>query len=1321
VANDFLDKMAGTEVAPAQDAGGGFLDRMAGLETEAPKEEKPSYFSRFLKGETSDITDYLKKNPLVSPESNLKGVLESAVSLMTGIPAFMGGIAADTAVTLATGDVDKGEAAAALVNKGMYQPETELGKKVVSGVGEVIDPAFKMLRHMGEQQGKGLDSPVAGRVIGNILQVAAPGLLKPAIGAIRGELPAITRTPAEELKTVLEKPKAEAVAEVQPKRFILDEMIAEEKVPEVKAEEVKPAAEVARPRAKYIQSREDLIGQGYSESQVEYLLNKQKDRLEGFSDTGSWTPEEVAAKAGKLERLGGDEPVIVYRAVPKGKGINEGDYVFVDKEEANAFLEEHGRTRGQPEIATIEVKKSDLVIPDKASPTEMIYAPLSKTETTGKLKQSVIPGASEAETKGLPELAAELKAAQARGSFSLEKKGQTPPPAEFSFAKDIEARFQAAKGKPQEGPLTRFKDFMTDIGHKMSRPYEHLPKTGEYAEAQFALKRLEKQKEVTNSRAIIDKADELAGLDKPKYDLFTRKVMLDDLVGEAEKGRKLPFGFTPETVKAEHAKISKGAESSPEVQAAIAKRKANWDRMKAEYVGAMNDIGFDVSERFTNENYFRHQVIEYANAKKVMGTGKTLKTPANRGFLKKRGGSELDINTDYLEAEFEVYGQMMHDIEIARTISRIDKNYNIADRVRKEAKAKGLDDWTQAIPEDYTTWQPREGNTFYMADTIPAKLAEKLYSGELAEIGITEADLKKAMIQGGKRRQFVIKQELADTLDNLGKKADTGLIEQADKTILKGWKVWQLVSPRRLIKYNLRNITGDADAAFVGNPSGFSKVPKAVHDLWDVYVNKKPMSHEMEQWFDRGGMQANLQAAEISALKDLWVFDRLYQKNKTLADLPKEAWEKYWKTARISTDFREGIMRYANFLDYMEQVKKDPKGKPKNFGASIPDEIMGLKDPVDRAYWLSNDLLGAYDRVSVFGQSMRDHIFPFWSWKEVNMKRYKQFVQNAINDGNLAETVGRKALGAAVKSPMVAAKVGGFLVKATAFWSMLQTWNHLVYPEEEKALSAEMKKKPHIVLGRDEKGDIVYFNRIGALGDILEWFGLDAAPKQVDKWLSGKATLKEVAQEMGESAAKAPVNVFASGSVPFAKLALETATRRSTFPDVTKPSTIRDRGLYLARSFGLENEYIGLAGKPSKGYIKSVPKMVAYTVDPLEGAYRDVFELKSEFQKKLGKSAEGFWLTPKGDALYNLKLSLRYGDTEAFAKYASEYAQLGGTKEGMLSSIQRMEPLGGMSADEKKVFISSLKPDEKEKVIKAYEFYKTVMLGEKAAKEKRNK
>jgi hypothetical protein len=1006
----------------------------------------------------------------------------------------------------------------------------------------------------------------------------------------------------------------------------------------------------------------------------------------------------------------------------------------------------------------------------------------------------------------------------------------------FEFADPaVEKSYQESlpKGEPI---LSQVGEYFTDIWHKMTRQYENLPRNKEFSQLQFDLNKLAKQKGVASYDAIVTLAKVLSGLKGENYDLFTRKVILDDLAREVEKGHDLPWGLTKDTVGPELDRINALIDQRPEIKAALDKRKQMWDTIKTEYTGTMKDIGFDVDDRLKNENYFRHQILEYVNLKGLFGTGKKLKTPTGRGFLKKRAGSELDINRDFIQPEYEVVSQMLYDIQVAKTIKNVDENYNIMSDLK--ARAKGMNNtaimdmvfrpmaqaawhpgmenaegkemtvedlaqslyrrtlnlkqamgfkklqrfaedgslpdlpsqkwsevidsiasggshegtlpylawllknypetpegqaaalifkgisgkkkyieealkaadafqtWETIIPEGYNTWQPREGNIFYMADSIPAQLAEQLHTGALEELGVSKEDIRRALTMGGKRKQFVLKDEIIATLDELSKGRSDSVIGNADRALLKGWKVWQLISPRRMLKYNIRNMTGDADAAFVGNPRGFSDAPRATREIGATLFGKKEITGELKQFFDRGGFSANLQAQEMGELKDLWVFERLYRdQHPGVKDIPKGVWKKYWETARIATDAREALLRYANYLNYLDQMKKNPEGKPKNFGGSKPEEIMGLSDIRDRAYWLSNDLLGAYDRVSVMGNALRKYVFPFWSWKEVNFRRYVQFAKNAASDGQFSQTVGRAALGTLAKTPFMAFRVGKFLIMATAFWSALQVWNHTRFPDEEEELSEDQKSQPHIILGRDKDGKIIYFNRIGALGDFLDWFGLGEAPKYVDKYFKGEMTLKEISENM----VKSPVNLVVQGVTPFIKTPAELITGRSLFPDIFKPQPIRNTGLYLARSLGLENEYTAVAGLPSRGYEESLKNFLVYSVDPGQAAYSDVMEDKRRWLEKQGKASEGFWLTPKANALYNIKLSLRYEDREALDKYMLEYISLGGKKSDIKESLKRMDPLSGLSGKDKHKFKQSLDEDQRKRLDQATKFYKETL------------
>jgi hypothetical protein len=469
------------------------------------------------------------------------------------------------------------------------------------------------------------------------------------------------------------------------------------------------------------------------------------------------------------------------------------------------------------------------------------------------------------------------------------------------------------------------------------------------------------------------------------------------------------------------------------------------------------------------------------------------------------------------------------------------------------------------------------------------------------------------------------------------------------------------------------------------------------------------MTKDMQNFFDRGGFESTLQAQEMGKID---IFKKFYDQKKGIFNLPERAWKGYWRKARLSTDYREAILRYSAYLDYLEQMKKGKHGLPKNYGASLPQEVMAISKIEDRAYKMSNELLGAYDDISPMGQTLRRYWFPFWSWKEVNMKRYARFYKNAYNDGKIAQTAGRQILGSIKTTPYKAYRIGKFALKASALWAATQAWNHTMYPEEEKSLPESIRNRPHIVFGRNEQGKVIGFTRIGALGDILEWFGLDAAPEYVDKYFSGKMTLKEIAKEM----AKSPINVMVQGSNPYVKTPAELITRRALFPDTWRPRTIRNRGLHVAQSLGLGEEYKAITGLPSKKYRETLGTIFYYEIDPGQSSYSDIFEEKNRFLKKQGKLGEGFWLAPRGDALYNWRLAIRYKDTKAAQDYLDKYFLLGGDPKGLERSLENMHPLSGLNKGEELAFVAQLNEEDKDKLVRAIKFYYEDLLGLKEEK-----
>ncbi len=893
----------------------------------------------------------------------------------------------------------------------------------------------------------------------------------------------------------------------------------------------------------------------------------------------------------------------------------------------------------------------------------------------------------------------------------------TPPKGKgFAFADpEIERIYQQTHGLKPETLLERVKASANEFWRKATREYEHLPRTAEFQKLRYALNQLGKQKGVQSGVTVQTLRDMLHPIirDREAFNLFERKVLLDDLIEEASQGHDLPNGFDADTARSELARVNTAL--TPELRKVLADRKALWDELKDEYISAMKAIGFDTAGRFTRENYFRHQVLEHAAMRSVTGTGRKVRTPTGRGFLKQREGGSYLMNTNYLEAEHEVMAQMRYDIEVAKVIKMVDEEYNIVRDVKTLAKEKGAEDWRTEIPKGYALWQPREGNNFYMANSIAERLAREIADGTLQAAGLTPDQVKQVIVLGGPRTEFVVKQEIADTLENMTKPITPGPAAQLVRKAISGWKEYQLISPMRFLKYNFRNLTGDAEAAWLGNPDGFRKVPQAVRELYGYYRGKSPTG-SLQEFIERGGMESTLQVAELQDINELKVFAEMLEPAKR--SLPRKAWDRYWRGMRMATDFREGILRYANYLSFREQMQKN--GRPTAWGASDPDLVMALDSIEDRAFMLSNQLLGAYDEVSVKTQDVRNNLLPFFSWQEVNARRYVQLMKNVNLDAKATTELGKKVTIGLKRTPFLVLKAGMFVARAGAVWAMLSAYNHSRFPEEEADLPADIRRSPHIVLGRDEDGKVKYFSRLGIVEDFLEWFMDDKSKRAAADWLNGRTSAWEAARQLARStftlSAAANKLIQAGGPV---KTAIEAGVGKSYYPNIAEPSTIRNKAQFLARSVGLGGLYDAVAGLPQRSWTDILENMVYYKSDPGESAYWEVKDEVREFQEKIGKASySGGSYSPRSNALYNFRLALRYGDKKAAVKYGQEYYALGGTDNGLATSLSNMDPLQGLTQEEMAAFVAWYakkvgNADAKRRLTQAYTFFADVLTGER--------
>jgi|GEM_PF-3015242 len=889
----------------------------------------------------------------------------------------------------------------------------------------------------------------------------------------------------------------------------------------------------------------------------------------------------------------------------------------------------------------------------------------------------------------------------------------------------IEQRWQTAHGL-SAGPT--LKERLQGFMQRMLSETQHFPNldTSSFSGKRTAdiLRRFESSDVAAKAKTAEYLHSLTASFGPQKMDLFSRKVVLDDLINEADKGRALPFGYTPETVKADHERISKLVAANPDVQAAINHRTEVSKQLVLELVD--NDL-LPVESVLTpeglenykqtgtygaddiNTGYFRHQVLEHANARKWAGISTAGEVRnKQRGWQKGREGSELDINTNFLEAEFEYYSQAMKELATKKALDEVLNINDLAPALREQAKQEGAADWKALIPEGYTTWQPEKGSVFYKGQTMPESIITRFVEQNPAFAEVAEK-FKEVLILGGRKEEVVIPAGLAKTLDNLRTNREDATLDTINKKLIGGWKVWTLLSPRRALKYNLNNMSGDLDIVLAADPG----IMKHFSTAWKNALNRKagqPMTFEELAMLDRGVIDAGISINEIPDISKLPGFQHLKEgtRNVKLMDAlktgdltklaPANLIAKYFDKVSSLTQLREGLLREAAYLRAKELLDQ---GKPV-YWASTPAEINSLTNTRDKAAKLSRELLGDYGNLSAHGEKIRTSLIPFWSWMEINAPRYYRLFKNAATQGEAGSTAARMAGIGARKAAGAALGIGEKLLLTHLLFAAVSAFNHLAHPEEEEKLSAQVRGQLHLILGTTSDGKTLTLRFSGAFSDVLAWAGLEDYPESFKKLQAGQMDAKEMLKKM----ALATPNKLVNAASPFTKLAGELMTGKSIYPDMTKPMPIRDRTEHVARFFALDEEYKALAGKPSKGYLNSLKNLLVYESDPGENAYHDIKQQVGRFLEKHGREQTTAEPTERSKALYYFRQAMKYRDREAVDHYKAEYLKAGGKPENLYQSIKRQHPLSGLPLHMRHQFLKSLSAQDRDNIGLAIDWYK---------------
>jgi hypothetical protein len=418
---------------------------------------------------------------------------------------------------------------------------------------------------------------------------------------------------------------------------------------------------------------------------------------------------------------------------------------------------------------------------------------------------------------------------------------------------------------------------------------------------------------------------------------------------------------------------------------------------------------------------------------------------------------------------------------------------------------------------------------------------------------------------------------------------------------------------------------------------------------------------------------------------------------KRLANIPLAI----FRTMQKLTWWRENMMRYAAYLHYSELLQDGYQLGPQEYGASRPEIMEELTDYKDKAAMIARKTVGDYGDISHFGQTMRAKAYPFWSWVEVNTKRYWRLGANAEN--TLVSGLKSGSVVGAAMGVKAATWIG---MRTLATYTTVYLWNNLLFGDEEKELTTSQRARLHINLGRTSDNKIRTIRFQGALSDFLDWVGFGDVTDTIIEVEAGRATWSEVM----EAAAVAPINKFVGGLTPVVKVPVELIRGESWWPDVFHPRRIRDRWRYAAQLWAVENEYDAFMGKASPGYLNKLKTIAWNETDVGQASYNEIRTAGYKYlERTTDVSGSSSRSTPRSNALYELKLAQRFKDTRAeeiaYEKVMSLSKNVADGRRAIRGYAAASEPLAMLNKKQRREFLRTLTTREEERLEQADEWH----------------
>lgn len=581
-------------------------------------------------------------------------------------------------------------------------------------------------------------------------------------------------------------------------------------------------------------------------------------------------------------------------------------------------------------------------------------------------------------------------------------------------------------------------------------------------------------------------------------------------------------------------------------------------------------------------------------------------------------------------------------------------------------------------------------------------IADKVLQDVQAGLKSLEDKDVRQILARGNPTVWVIPTGLADTMDNFRPFSSEGRLGKLSEKAMAMWKQYILINPLSILKYNINNMSGDLDAVLAYRPEIASprEMTISLKDLINWTKFKKiddGLKAELDEAQKYGVIGSGFAVQEVTdTLQMMSMHDFI---NGVLLEKKPRLMARWWKQSKDWTQIRENMLRlsaYRWFKGQLESGRRNLYGASKN--REDIDNLIDQGQTTEAAAKLTRELLGDYGNISRHGEYIRKHLMPFWSWNEINLPRYVYLMRNLKAEGGSTKYL----------SAVMAKRSAVFLTKASMLAGAVILYNMTVWPDEWDELGEAKRRQLHLILGRRDDGSIISIRFQGALSDALSWFGKEDLPQDLTDLVKGKSTIQEQVIDAG----KAVTNRLINSMRPDTKVLYETLTGQSTYPDAFAPRPIRDKVENILRTFKLDMFYRHAIGRPGRGnsvmeqLANDLASVIAYSTDPGVQAFYDIRRMVFDWKDKHGMESGGGKPTKKRNTLYYYRQALKYGDVKAAKRYLDKYFELGGTRQGLKSSVRLAHPLSGIKKNMRYDFVQSLTPVENKRFDLAREWYR---------------